>query len=84
MDYQNMGVFDQIAALIVGRPYGYTDAEKQALNQVILDRTRAYGFPVITGMDFGHTAPQFTLPLGCQAEIDTANQRFAIIEAAVE
>jgi muramoyltetrapeptide carboxypeptidase len=83
MDYQNMGVFDQITGLIVGRPYDYSDAEKEALDQVIVDRTKAYGFPIITGMDFGHTAPQFTLPLGCQAEIDTRNQRFALIEAAV-
>ena len=84
MDYQNMGVFDQIAGLIIGRPYGYSDAEKQALREVVLERTRAFGFPIITDMDFGHTAPQFTLPLGCQAEIDSDSHRFALVEAAVE
>ncbi len=28
-------------------------------------------FPIITDMDFGHTSPQFTLPLGCRARIDS-------------
>ncbi len=33
---------------------------------------------------FGHTAPQFTLPLGCRARIDAESQRFEVLEAAVE
>jgi hypothetical protein len=35
-------------------------------------------------MDFGHTAPQFTLPLGCKARIDGQQATFEIIEAAVQ
>lgn len=53
------------------------------MREVILERTRGYTFPIITDMDFGHTAPQFTLPLGCRARIDAAAQRFEIIDAAV-
>jgi muramoyltetrapeptide carboxypeptidase LdcA involved in peptidoglycan recycling len=34
-------------------------------------------------MDFGHTAPQFTLPIGCLARIDTTSQTFEILESAV-
>ncbi len=83
MDYENMGVFEQINGMLVGRPMLYNDAEKQALRDVILERTRRYDFPVITDMDFGHTAPQMTLPLGCLAEIDTDQQRVAILESAV-
>ena len=29
MDYENMGVFDQLAGLLVGRPMRYTDEERQ-------------------------------------------------------
>lgn len=83
MDYENMGVLAQIAGMIVGRPIGYSHAEKRQLDEVIRERTAKFSFPVITGMDFGHTAPQFTLPLGCQARIDGRNRRFAIVEAAV-
>ncbi len=83
MDYENMGVFDQIAGMLVGRPLGYTDVEKRQLNEVIRERTQKYDFPVVTGMDFGHTAPQMTLPLGCRARIDSERRSFEILEAAV-
>lgn len=83
MDYQNMGIFDQLSGMLVGRPLGYSDEEKQTLREIILERTRNYRFPIITDMDFGHTAPQFTLPIGCQARLDSGQKRFEILEAAV-
>jgi muramoyltetrapeptide carboxypeptidase len=83
MDYENMGIFDQIKGMLVGRPMRYTEDEKQSLRDVILERTRRFVFPIVTDMDFGHTSPQFTLPLGLRARMDSLNQRFEIIEAAV-
>jgi muramoyltetrapeptide carboxypeptidase LdcA involved in peptidoglycan recycling len=83
MDYENMGVFEQIRGLLVGRPMRYTDEEKQSLRELILERARKYAFPIITDMDFGHTSPQFTLPIGPRACIDSQSERFEIIEAAV-
>jgi len=62
----------------------YTEEEKQQLREVILQRARGYTFPIIADMDFGHTAPQFTIPIGCRAQIDAENRRFEIIDAAVE
>ncbi len=83
MDYQNMGVFEQIRGMLVGRPMRYADQEKEDLRQVILERTQGYDFPIISDMDFGHTSPQFILPLGCQARMDVGQRRFEIVEAAV-
>lgn len=84
MDYENMGVLQRLKGLIVGRPMRYTEEEKQQLREVVLERTRGYTFPIVTDMDFGHTAPQFTVPIGCRARIDAENQRFEVIDAAVE
>jgi len=84
MDYQNMGVFEKLRGLIVGRPMSYSEAEKQSLRERILERTQGYAFPIITDMDFGHTAPQFTIPLGCLARLDSTKKRFEIVETAVE
>lgn len=83
MDYENMGVFAQIQGLLFARPYGYTDAQRRQLREVVSARTEAFGFPVVMDMDFGHTSPMFTLPIGCRAMLDTEAQRFAITEAAV-
>jgi muramoyltetrapeptide carboxypeptidase LdcA involved in peptidoglycan recycling len=83
MDYENMGVFDKLRGMLVGRPMFYSDDEKAQLREIILERTHKYAFPIITDMDFGHTSPQMTLPIGCRARIDSPNKRFEIIEAAV-
>lgn len=83
MDFANMGVFAKLNGLLFGRPMGYTPAERQELREVILERTAAFDFPVVTDMDFGHTAPQFVLPLGCRARIDSGERAFAILEGAV-
>jgi muramoyltetrapeptide carboxypeptidase LdcA involved in peptidoglycan recycling len=82
-DYENMGVLDQINGMLVGRPMRYSDDEKRRLHEVILERTRAYNFPIIAEMDFGHTSPQFTLPIGCQAKIDGVRRFFEILVGAV-
>ena len=84
MDYQNMGVFEKIQGLIVGRSMSYSDEEKQSLREIILERTQRYSFPIITEMDFGHTSPQFTIPLGVVVKIDSTEKRFEIVETAVE
>jgi muramoyltetrapeptide carboxypeptidase len=83
MDYDNMGVLGKLNGLLVGRPMGYSDAEKEQLAEVILERTRGYSFPIVMNLDFGHTAPQLTLPIGCKARIDVKNQKLEITEAAV-
>jgi muramoyltetrapeptide carboxypeptidase LdcA involved in peptidoglycan recycling len=83
MDYENMGVFEHIRGLLFGRPMLYGPEEREQLREVILERTRAYDFPIIADMDFGHTSPMLTLPVGCRALIDTGRERFEIVEAAV-
>jgi muramoyltetrapeptide carboxypeptidase len=84
MDYENMGVFDRIEALLVGRPMRYSEEQRQQLRDVVLDRTARFSFPVVMDMDFGHTSPQFTLPIGCRARVDAGRRTFEIVEAAVE
>lgn len=83
MDYENMGVFHSISGLLIGRPMRYTEQQRQQLRDVVLDRTKTFDFPVVMDMDFGHTAPQFTLPIGCRARIDTTSEIFEIVESAV-
>jgi muramoyltetrapeptide carboxypeptidase LdcA involved in peptidoglycan recycling len=83
MDYENMGVFERLRGLLFGRPRSYSDQEKRQLSEVILERTARYSFPIVADMDFGHTSPQFPIPIGCRARIDSEGREFSIIEAAV-
>ena len=84
MDYENMGILQGLRGLLVGRPMGYTEEERGQLREVVLERTVGYTFPVVTDMDFGHTAPQITIPIGCRARIDGERRRVEVIDAAVE
>jgi muramoyltetrapeptide carboxypeptidase LdcA involved in peptidoglycan recycling len=83
MDYDNMGVLEELNGLLVGRAMSYSDAEKEALADMLLERTHGYSFPIVMNLDFGHTAPQLTLPIGCRARIDAARRALEISEAAV-
>ena len=81
--YQQMGLFDQIAGLVIGKVNELSEAEEKLFESLILEYTAGSQFPILTGVDFGHTAPQLTLPIGIQASLDSQQNRFSIDEAAV-
>ncbi len=86
-NYGVQGVFDRLSGLIFGRARGYTDDEKRALDEMILDviagQFRARHLNVVTNMDFGHTDPQWILPLGIRAELNPSAGTFQLLEPAV-
>ncbi len=86
-NYGVQGVFDQAAGLLIGRAHGYMDVEKTELDAVILktvvDQFGASQLPIITNMDFGHTDPQWILPLGINVELNCEQEAFRLLEPAV-
>lgn len=83
-----MGVLQQLSGILFGRPGGSVSLEKfadydRAILQVVNDELGLIDLPVITNMDFGHTAPTFIIPYGVQAEIDCETKCFSILENAV-
>jgi len=84
-NYAATGIFKNIAGLLVARPYDnlYWKEYDELLLRNIREEEGLVDLPIITGMDFGHTCPIFTLPLGIQAEIDCDKQIFSIIERAL-
>jgi muramoyltetrapeptide carboxypeptidase len=73
-DLENLGVFDEISGLVVGRPRGYSDDERRELWDVVAERTATSGVPVLANLDIGHTDPMLTLPLGVEAKLDATTQ----------
>ena len=83
-----MGVFDRIAGLLVGRPRDHTPAERDAFEATIL-RVVAGEFgrpdlPIVAGLPFGHTDPQWVLPLGVRAELDIEGRSLRLVERWLE
>jgi muramoyltetrapeptide carboxypeptidase LdcA involved in peptidoglycan recycling len=85
--YGVQGVFDRAAALLLGRARSYTDEEKRALDRmvrdVVVEQFGAHHLPIVTNLDFGHTDPQWILPLGVLAEVDCEARRLRLLEPAV-
>jgi muramoyltetrapeptide carboxypeptidase LdcA involved in peptidoglycan recycling len=80
-DLEQLGVFDAAAALLVGRPYGYSADDRKTLSDVVARRTEAAGIPVLADVDCGHTDPMLVLPIGAVAELDVGARRLALTEA---
>ncbi len=76
-------VFKQISGMIVGRPFRYSKKDNQKLKEIILKRAEGYTFPIIYGVDIGHTDPQITVPLGVEVRISSKDNIFEILESAV-
>ncbi len=82
------GVLDRLSALLLGRAHGYSPEEKAMLERIVLDVVSVeFGrttMPIVANMDFGHTDPQFVLPLGVEVEVDPVHSTVRMLEPAVE
>lgn len=87
-NYGMQGIFNKISALIIGRPMRYSNKEKKELKENVIQIIRTEfnnkKLPIIMNMDFGHTDPQWILPLGIKAQIDCKNKSFRLIEKIFE
>ncbi|GEJ56880.1 S66 family peptidase [Anaeromyxobacter diazotrophicus] len=85
--YGVAGLFDRIAGLLVGRPRGYDEGQRDALEKDLVEVVAGdFGrrdLPIVTHVDFGRTDPQLIVPLGGLVEIDCQARRLWLAEAAV-
>ncbi|KAI1809593.1 peptidase family S66 [Poronia punctata] len=90
-DLVAQGVFDKAAGLVVGRPFGYNTPEQLEAYMGVIRGLLCGGrlaeknpdFPILFGIDIGHTTPMLTLPYDALAELDGENDRFTILEPGV-
>jgi muramoyltetrapeptide carboxypeptidase len=75
------GALDGVAGIGLGTWAGCGPAE--AVRRVMQDLLGGLGVPVAWGLDFGHTAPQPTVPLGVPAELDAGQGTLTFLEHAV-
>jgi hypothetical protein len=81
------GELSRLAALLVGRPGGASlpieDHQRydEAVLAVVRDEQQL-NLPVVTGLDFGHTAPVWTLPIGLPVRVDVDQRAITVLEPA--
>lgn len=74
-----IGTFGKISGLLVGRFHskvGFT--EENSVDDIILTATRGYDFPILTDLDFGHTDPMITFPIGGQCSVDASSKQVVL------
>lgn len=63
---------EQIAALAIGRFQQASEITREQLEALIAKFPVLAGKPVVANLDFGHTSPMFTLPIGGWARVEAA------------
>lgn len=61
--------FEGVKGIIIGRAQKRANFNLEKINYIIKTKEELSHLPVIAGVDFGHTTPQITLPIGGQVSI---------------
>ena len=61
--------FRQVKAILVGRFQGESRATDDMISDIILSKNIDSKNPVVVNLDFGHTDPKFTYPVGGKCEV---------------
>lgn len=74
--------FDTVRALIIGRFQKNVDITEEKLRYILTTKEELKNIPIIANVDFGHTNPMITFPIGGTAKIIVKDNKvdFKIIE----
>ena len=61
--------FCQVKAILVGRFQGESRATDDMISDIILSKNIDPTIPVLVNLDFGHTDPKFTYPVGGKCKV---------------
>lgn len=75
-----LGVFRDIKGLIFGRPYKYSEEDFIKLQEILINHTEGYDFPLLFNADIGHTDPMMTIPIGSFVEINSKKNLFKVVK----
>lgn len=84
-DLLNRGLLNNIVGLVVGRTYHYDDKMHEELYRIVgeLIDEEGWKFPVLVGVDIGHTSPMLTVPFGVEARLDSEKGEFCFLNEGV-
>jgi muramoyltetrapeptide carboxypeptidase len=82
------GNLKNISAMVIGNLTDCIDKkykeDNRPINEIILELTKEYNFPIIKVPYFGHNVSNFyTFPIGIASEINTETNEFKMIESPV-
>lgn len=84
-NYGSIGILNRIKGIVFGKPFDmkYYDAYKASILKIVRDELKLNDLPILYNLNFGHTAPMFTIPFGVKATINCDHKTFVIDESGV-
>ncbi|MEV0388992.1 S66 peptidase family protein [Nonomuraea sp. NPDC050643] len=85
VQWRESGLLNRIAGLVIGRhcrPRARGDGARD-FDRVFLAALGSRRIPVLADVDFGHTQPMLTLPLGVTCRLDADERRLTLLTTAV-
>ena len=81
---KQIGVFSQIKGVIIGHIDSLEKNQSvMQMEDVLLQTTSEFDFPILKLSDFGHNCPNTVMPIGAEAEFDTTNCQISILNRIV-
>lgn len=74
--------FNKVSGIVIGRFQKVSEVTNELLTKIIKTKHELKNVPVIANVDFGHTDPKITFPIGGVVEVtaNTSNSEVTIIE----
>ena len=70
--------FENVSGIVIGRFQKASDVTKEKLEYIIKSKKALDRMPVLANVDFGHTTPLLTLPIGGECCLDTESMLLAV------
>lgn len=71
--------FASVKGIVIGRFQKNSEMTKNKLIQIIKNKSALNNIPVVANVDFGHTSPMVTYPIGGKVEIQILNSSVTIL-----
>jgi muramoyltetrapeptide carboxypeptidase len=79
------GVFEQISGMVIGELVGCSpQGSSLDINEIVLELTKEFDFPILSGICFGHTDEKLTLPIGANVSLNSQDGTFSLVESVVK
>jgi muramoyltetrapeptide carboxypeptidase len=78
--FKQAGLFDQVRGVLLGYA---REKDGYRVEDVFLEVTAKYNFPIVKTDDFGHNCPNTVLPVGVQCKLDPNTTTLEILESCV-
>ncbi len=62
--------FHEVKGMIIGRFQTASQMSRQLLSDIIKSKKELEHLPVVADINFGHTSPQITIPIGGEAALE--------------